>query len=543
MYKYPLLLTSFLSFLYVSIAYFFGTYIESYEIVYNSAVKGEFFDPITQDFFTSSPQLILLGLYAKLTALFPKISTFGLALSIVNFFTLLVLGLQLFAFISRKKVPAVLILGLVIVIYFDNVLHLSSTRIAFWGAVNFYLFSKMHSRIAWSIIPLLILAVVYALFRFEILILLSSLLLIFEALVKRRLVKVLFIPLLVSLGIMILFNSFLIDYGTEANRVFYYHENQMFMNPETQILSYFELRNLDLNSVNPEVLEQSLRFSSLFEFGMLDVSTMNWDYIHSLSGKKPSWFTYFFGAFNMQSFMMIMEEAAMSYLKIIYLPIVLICLTGLIVWKNKSLLTVAFHLFIIAFPIVLNFHIETPVRFLSPYYILVFIYFLVRYSHYFRLNKSIYYIAFLVLLLVAMYNTNLERLRFSAEQDRHDLFYGEIDDLLESEDLVIIEQDYNMTMLSRLPFPNEDHGNISFLNEFFVYKSYYTWWENHCECNPFSLQEKISFIQKNEVPLVLNPIRLEFLENYYNHYLNIPIKYDVLLNLSNDLILIKIRNE
>jgi hypothetical protein len=144
-------------------------------------------------------------------------------------------------------------------------------------------------------------------------------------------------------------------------------------------------------------------------------------------------------------------------------------------------------------------------------------------------------------LIISFYLDYSNKLSYEQQQKDYNNFQKNLETINPDNDLVVIEYDNHMRMISRSPFSKPSKLNVLFLNEFIVYKSYFETWSEICQCDPYSLKSKIEFIGKNNLFFVYHSDRFEFIKLFlqYNFNTNI-IECGTSKNISDDLILSEI---
>jgi hypothetical protein len=531
--------------LYIFISIFWGSYIESYEIVFSSAVMGEFINTVKNDFFTTSPQLFNLGILSNIVHLFDlKINLFGWFLVVSNFLNLLLFSILLYeqskTISTQNKVLVFLVL---ILILFENILNLSSTRIAVFGCFNIFLLirTQIISNKFYRISTTVFYSFILSTFRFEVVILTSAILFVFNLFYFKTYKISLLTPLVISILIMLFYNIKGVELGSSTNKIFYYFENLSFFDNNNLPENYYTLKEKGiLNIKDTNLIKESLKFSSIFIFGIHDKSTFNENYINLIIKKNSAVKKYIFGRINLNSFILTFESSIEAYKKVIPLVLLIITVIILISIYKFSIYFIAISLLFVFLPILLNLHIETPLRFLSPYYLLLILTLFIYYGHHIKRN-SLLLIFTIVFLIISFYLDYSNKLSYEQQQKDYNNFQKNLETINPDNDLVVIEYDNHMRMISRSPFSKPSKLNVLFLNEFIVYKSYFETWSEICQCDPYSLKSKIEFIGKNNLFFVYHSDRFEFIKLFlqYNFNTNI-IECGTSKNISDDLILSEI---
>jgi hypothetical protein len=532
--------------IYIFITLVIGSYIESYEIFYASAVMGEFIEPIVNDFYTTSPQLFTLGFLSNIFHYFNlEINLFGWYLVLINFCSLLLLSVLIRNYFSINNIKCgIFPITVVLLLILDNTLNLSSTRIAMIGCFNILLISLCFNVIKnKTIIPLIVFySILISLFRFEVVLVFCFLIIFYHLTIAKKNALLLLIPLIVSLSFMVFYNVYGVYKGSEANKIFYYYENQALFDNNNSPPNYYQLKEVGIENVEDEnILKESLKFSSIFLFGIHDKSTFNMDYLKGINQEKKSIYQYLIGGFNLNSFLLTIENSVYHYIRVFPLLLFCLALCLIIFAPTKEYKKLLISIFYLLSPLLINFHIETPSRFLFPFY---FVFVLFLYMQFNRgLNKfRLITIGVFIVYLVFNFNyINAARTEYIDQQKNYNNFYNELSHFSNQNELIVIDDDPQARMFSRSPFTSAQKNNIIFLNQFFVYKSYFDTWEKICNCDSYSLTSKINFIRENNLLFIYNKERFEFLKLYLNKNFNINIQEcDKQKKISNDLYISKL---
>jgi hypothetical protein len=340
---------------------------------------------------------------------------------------------------------------------------------------------------------------------------------------------------------MLFYNIKGVELGSSTNKIFYYFENLSFFDNNNLPENYYTLKEKGiLNIKDTNLIKESLKFSSIFIFGIHDKSTFNENYINLIIKKNSAVKKYIFGRINLNSFILTFESSIEAYKKVIPLVLLIITVIILISIYKFSIYFIAISLLFVFLPILLNLHIETPLRFLSPYYLLLILTLFIYYGHHIKRN-SLLLIFTIVFLIISFYLDYSNKLSYEQQQKDYNNFQKNLETINPDNDLVVIEYDNHMRMISRSPFSKPSKLNVLFLNEFIVYKSYFETWSEICQCDPYSLKSKIEFIGKNNLFFVYHSDRFEFIKLFlqYNFNTNI-IECGTSKNISDDLILSEI---
>jgi hypothetical protein len=233
------------------ICFLFGIYYEAYEGVLSSFVSGIYTKPCINDW-NNDVQFLLLSLYARINQFVPNIQLYGIVLFILTFIVISFFGIMIFKvliLISPKK-NLCLFLLLYIPFSIDNLLNLSSTRIAFYAILSiimlfeYYRYLNIKKYVIVVVISMLFF-IISCLMRFEIVILVSLFYLIVLYVFKRFYIRAIF-PFIISLSIFLIYTILISQFATQAKKTAFYKEKQFI---DRNDIDYSNLSKNDLLEV------------------------------------------------------------------------------------------------------------------------------------------------------------------------------------------------------------------------------------------------------------------------------------------------------
>ena len=524
-----------------------GNYIESYDIMYASIAMGEYFDFLNNDYYSSSTQLFILQILSSFVEILPvKINIFGYFLLFFHFISLWFFVLITFKYLENynRKIKFLIVI-VVLSLIADNIINLNSTRLAALGCVNLFLISKsgfFDTKKTYVLLTILGYSLFISLIRFEIVLLLSAILYLIMIVNNPKFSLSLSIPLIVSASVFLFYNTYGVYKAPLSSQIFYFFEHHSKFNQESLPPNYYQLKDAGIENIKDDsIKKESLKYSSLFLFGIPDTLTINQKYIDDVTGTVPDNLLYLIGRVNLQTFIDTLNFSLESFILCLHLILFSIFLTVLIFLNTKIHKVLFSMLFYIVLPVFVNLHIDTPIRFLYPYYSFFIIFVMINYADSVFDNKYFYTIGISCFLFFNTFHQFSTIKKYRVEQNSYIAFNNTFNSLNPENNLAVVEFAPQLSMISRSPLSNPSSSNIIFLSDFLIYNTNNKTWKIICNCDSESLLSKLSFVANNKVLFIYNNERLDFLKLHlrYNYNLSLEI-CDKIKRINDDLYISKI---
>lgn len=515
--------TLLLSVLYVAVCMVAGTYFEEYEGMFSSFVHGTYTEPVIKGTEVNVHSLIM-PLYFYLNTLFPDIQVYGWVLIFYNYLTFVFAGLVLYR-ICRWNIgkyegwfPYVLI----ILLMTDNIVNLSTTRIAFIGTG--VLFAYIASRraegkniTAWQ--ELLIAAgfFFYAMLRAEG-VLIAAVFYIIVLFFFRRWERLSVWPLLFGFAIFVIYHLTMIWYTSEAISVYYVYEKELvdrgsIAATDTGMLSF------DLNA--------------FLMHGITDREHFTRDFYQQLSQeKKDDGIASILNGLTPQAFVASVRHSMgdIDKSKHVIILFLLNVIFYLIVQQKNVLRNVLLAVVITLLPLLVCFNTIAPARFLVPYYAVFAAMYIVLQL---QLEQKRLQWLWLVLMLVSGTNSMACSVRAAAKyQQKENKFEKSMQQLqaltkqTENQSPVIIYQLDMDKFFPATPWKPLHRQHAMLLNMYMLssYDFYIERWKKECHCNPLSLKEKMEYMVRERNKVIIDLDEAKFLVEYFSIKYKTPVE-------------------
>lgn len=501
-------------------------YFEEYEGIFSSFVQGLYTEPCTKDW-NVDVHFLLFAWYAELNRLVPEWQVYGLVMLFYNWIALTLLGLALYRLlqINLRRVPLVLWLSLYVVLAADNIVNLSTNRIAFalMAAViglaeSFRLEGKPVSPQRYA---LLFAGVLFAaLLRSEIVILTTLVCLLLYFLRRRAGYPLLYAAFAAGMLVFVIYNYVIIGHMSEARQIYYFKELDFIMR----------------NNYDYAHLAAPLRFEiDAFYHYIMDREHMTWDFYNAISirGKETGVLAHFYGL-HIDPFLNTLQKAAIEYRRAWYfIAFQVLLATGLLVRDRERRTFWTLHLTLTTlFPVLICFYVVTPLRFLVPYYSAAGIYYFLRYRYAYgpvlRMNVLL---GVMVLLVLGYAYSTKQRCAWAAEQtDRSLERIGQLEKKYPGSLPVVINNFNAEKFFPSDPCRVSRHQPVLFQNLYFfmAYDCFLDKWKAACACDPLSLKAKIDYTVEHGNLFVVEPEKLGYLQDYLADKYHVRLKAELL---------------
>lgn len=511
----------------------FGTYLEDYDSNLASFVNGIYTTPATKvwDF---DVHFILLSLYSYIAVYLPSINVFAIILLIFNLITLTLTGLfilNLLSFYLKNKSKVLfMFLLLYLLIAFDNIVNLNSTRIVFIGMATMLGYISFQqsinqkiTKIRWFLISITI--VFLSLIRMDA-VLLSSIIFIFVLIIHKSFFKSSLIPLIIGLFFLIVFNTYTMNNISEARQAFYYKE-----------LDVFNRANLKTNLNDSNKLE----LEALIHFLTFDKEHFTIDFYEKNTKKKSNGYLNILNGLNKNSIINTIKNS-IPYFKLSLLFILLAIFTSIPIYRFYKIKVFAFFTIIssIILPTLVCLYVVTPERFLIPYYLFLttFNIFLLIKNKY---NTSILFIIIITTLsFFTFINTYKKSLNYNLNRIKYQKNITKLTELstkISNKNPIVINNVSSPNFFPISPFDKIPKTNALFLNFYYFnsFECYLDKWNSYCNCNALSLEEKINYIINKKSILLIDQDSFQFLKKYLKLKYNIDIKRKIIAKFDDKL--------
>lgn len=498
----------------VLIFFIFSYHFESYEIIFASIIAGVYTFPLKD--LNIDTHIGLFPFYSWLNSIFPKVYIFGYVLIIYNLLSIMLLYNSIVYYLKFKKIYIKfwIILCILAIFLIENLVHLNTLRACIIACVSIlsYTYIRENNRIKptisyylFIIISLLFIAMV----RSDALSLFGLLFLIIAILNKKFTSPVFLVGLMVFSTFFI--NKMITNTGSEAKKVFYYKENQL-----------FDRGKINVNNPNPIDSINILGFSKYYIFDK-DLFTLK--YTNTLTRNTDDKSNGYFTNISLVSFLITINQTIKQVYSDLYIVILsLLILIFVIIYGNKiSIKDKSILLFLYLIPIFLNLFIYTHARLISPYYSLLTVFLLIKLL---EDKKNLATKLLMIVLLFIVFNNNIYSKQMRLQNKKYHTNINKLEALNKSINETIIIDNMDPLFFPINPFTKVKHVDAMFLNFFFFssYSAYIDKWNHACNCNALALDEKMKYISNNKLKLISNQERMEFYKNYF------LIKYNIIFN-------------
>jgi hypothetical protein len=477
-----------------------------------SAAYSDTLYPISRDYYlTDTPLLLAPFLYSIYSKFFFEIQihsfvSYGIAfLCIIEIFKMSrKISLYPTSSIYNKELLSILVL----VLLTPNLLALSTTRNAMLVFTVFAIKYYKNFRFSWKNTLIFTSALIL---RLDAILLLSFFFAII-LIVKDWEIKLKYLaPYLISLLTYGVFNIYLKLFASESYQTFYFYE-----------LELFDKINFSLNQVSKE---DALQLYYYVFSGIINDQVFTLDFYKRVVDTNYNHIINSF--FNLRLFL----NTFMSSIEEILLAknMILLSFISLIILLAKRKPTLRFKtIFIILFniPVIACFYIILPNRFLSPYYSIISIIYIFCIAVYYQ-PRPISLFALIMVAFSCSYNNvrlNYEKVVYNqkiyentiskvksinTKYPEKKLFTGNI-----------IGGDYMF-----IPFKASSRTfktNIHFINYFLfsTLDSFKDEWKEICNCNPYSLKEKLEYIANTHSLILIDEKMTVTYSKYYRELYN-----------------------
>lgn len=501
------------------ILYFvFGVYLEDYECMFSNFIFGNY-NIYVENIFQTTNHFIILRLYQYMQGVFFEWNIYGFILFFYNVSSLILCGLVLYRilWINFKIRSYLFYVVLLYILIGDTFININSARNAFFifmGAIA-YVESCFHEN---KIISnkkkyIIYLMVIYSiLIRFEIILILSLIYLIFSFL-RRKTLPISYFSIIVSFVVLILFQI----------------NSNLFTPNDERIFIKYEKNIIDKGSINYNDLSDENRF---FIDALLQEQLV--DYIHfderfyqeilyqkgTLVKKIKVFSREYLNAFNMsknefKNSWKVMLCAIFSMLYVIFSS------------KSNRNKKVIIESILLCFPMSLLSFTMLPARFLIPYFTV----FLLFNIFVLALNKTRFLNIFLGFILILFVSKNsTDKIKYENKLSLHNQVMSDLNKLNNSTPYILYS--FSEELFSPLPLSRIKKQNAYFLNLFLFtgWGLYKKPWQEFCKCNPLSIESKLEYIVNKKLMIIMNNRQASFLKVYCNKILNRKLQTNKIKN-------------
>jgi hypothetical protein len=519
-YTKPFLIIGFIN---VLIYILFGTFFESYESIYNSFVNGTYTLPCITEWDTDV-HFLVFSMYAKINSFFPGIQVYGIVLFSYNIIALTSLGLIIYRilYVNLNSKNLLLFTVLYCIVCIDNIINLSTVRIVFIGFASIIAYvescryeHKPISAICQFIFYIIILFL--CLLRVEVIVL-SSLFYVAILFIYNQFYKAAILPLLISSIMFITYNIIILNFSSEAKKVYYYKEIDFIFRDNYNLSKLSKDDSADV-SVFYKNISNKDHFSMQF-------------YNRIEKTEKQNGIENIFNGLNINAFINTFNKSKDEFRNSwIFIAYATVCCFFLFpnkpkyryYWLLRSLLL------LVLLPILPCFYIHIPARFLVPYYSVIGILNIFQYIRQRKQKSMVYYFHFIIITAIIISDLKY-RENYLKISDNFNTFVTSINKIhttdIEKNGLPVIVCSFDVNKnFSVNPLTGTSIQNTLIMNLYYYnsYDCYQTAWRNICNCNPLSVKEKLDYIVSNENNFIVSDATFKDLKNYvqYKYQLNL----------------------
>lgn len=480
---------------------------EDYASLFSAMIAKEYY-PASNDFFWFDVNLFILPLISFINSFVPGVQVFGYYL----FFTTFLIGIIYIKVIDKQNnlntLHKNIISYIFIIIQTSNFISLSSTRVAVLSiALFFFLYFK--EKTSKSI--LLFLFLLCIIIRVDALALLSVLYIIICTVINKEFTFKSLLPFIGTIIFLIIYNSILSIYASEAIKSFYYYE--------LELMDHSNF-NIDLLNKKNKIIISLLRNYLIFDKSIFKISFLK--NIISIDSSHIS-NVILNPKLYINTLKNSIEDLLLSY-EIITISIILTIFSTI---KQRKII----YFIILLFPLVACLYISLPLRFIVSYN-MVFIIYMIAKIKTATINKYKYSVLLTISVLVLIHNFkiiniyNKERESFETSihiTNKLKKLYGE---KLYFENFYYRSWRFTTTDINYRYTNNQFHFiNFGYAQ---MFESYSTKWKDEGCKNPLSIPDKINHIIQNGNKIIVDDIKYEkiysdYLKEIYNY--NIKINY------------------
>lgn len=491
----------------------FSANYEDYESIFSTYIQGIYTNPFIKEW-NSEIHFILISIYAFFNKYLPNIQLYGFILIFYSLFTNVFCGVQLFKLINKSnnlsKNNLLFFFILYSILIIDNIINLSTTRIAFLliagiiGHIELLrIENKKLDKTTWIYISLLVLFA--SILRSECVIIFSFIYMIFLTL-NRRYFILAFVPIIIGLLIFIAINIILTFYVSEARYVLYHKElDIIFRGKLTSQSQYFNI-NLETEAIKHLFIDKELFQLKTYNLLFKEPTTSN---SHNL-----------FNGLNLSTYKNTLVNSINDYKRsfvFIIFSVGILFYVAITELKNNIRIHLL-NLFTLIFPLILCYYTSTPSRFLVPYYSVIGIANVIIYVNNRNSRKFITYCS--IILLFVIINGFYEIKNYNTINSNFENYTSAIQNLQKKESnnnpVIICNIDLNKFFPVK-PIELNKIKNVLFLNFFLSnsYDCYIDKWNSVCNCNPLSIEEKVDYIVDNENLFIVDDATFQFMQKYF----------------------------
>ena len=327
-------------------------------------------------------------LYSYLNSIFPKVYIYGYVLIIYNLISIILLYKSIIYYLDSKKIHIKfwIIISILAIFLIENLVHLSTVRVSIIACVS--ILSYAYIRETNNIKPtfkyylfISISLIFIAMVRTDALSLFGLIFLTIAALNKKITKPVLLVGLIVFSTFFI--NKMIMNTGSEAKKVFYYKENQLLDRAQINVNHLSKIDSINILGFSKYIIFDKEMFTLKY------TNTLTQDTGENLNG--------YFTNINIDSFLITITETFKNVHSILYIIIIALFFLILVLINDKkaSIKYKIILLYLYSIPIFLNFFIYTHIRLLSPYYLLLTVFLLIKLLEY---KKDLAKISLIIIL-------------------------------------------------------------------------------------------------------------------------------------------------
>lgn len=518
-------------------SYFFGYFESMVDLEIYSITTNLWLEDYSKMLY-SPTQFLLPKLYFLINNLLGIRTFFSLFMCGLNTMVILGIGGLIYRYVSvleNNKLKKWLLFLLIFIFFISSSLFkINSTRISLLGGVFIFMLiiymdiKKIKITLIFML-AIIVLSIVFSLLRMEAILLLGLFIGIPLSLFRYNFKYLL--PLFLSLFVFAIYNYTLSIYGNEEMKLFYYYENQLLddsnicvdeVKPDEFCLLYNE--EIDEND------SISLFYTALTEFSLPDKINFNeatfLDFF--CTDNKNMFLSFVFGRVNFKSwhtnFSISYEISKNSH----FVIVVAFSFLLLLLFSKSPVFIKAIFILYYLLPLFLLFHIETPNRFLKPYFLIFVISsFLFIYIY----SKSYLKVCAVLLMSLTTLKESIISYNWINQQKQHNNraidIINKIDVIDNKRSFPIILQigsAYELlpTKVSYLP-PNL--SGVLFMDDYFLYKQFKMSWKEKCNCSSINLLSRVKFAIKSEALYISKQENMEFLKVYLYAIYGFKIQY------------------
>lgn len=520
----------------INILFYFllGSFMEEYEGFFSVISQGTYTLPETNGW-SPDTHFMLFYIYTWLSDFSGDFNVFGAITFLNSWFSLTFLGLVLFRILKVQLTYSNLFLFSLLygIIALNNLINLNSVRHAFiyTAAVIGYIESRRFESCQIKLPEWIILSAILvfaSLIRFEA-VLLFSILYILILIIYKRFSKIALVPFCIGLFVYTCYNITNVVLSSEAKKVLMFKEREIFDRYNIEFDKLSPIQQLDVEAITDYCITDKEHFSLAF-----------YDSISRKNSKKGMFSSL--NGLSLTSFVITLITSSKAFYAARYFFIFYL-LSGfvLLLLNRKSTNKLYFRLFLLLllFPFLLCLYSIVPLRFLIPFLSIsgclnILLILKERYK-----TNILMFGCFVIFSLMFFDEIQSKRVKVEKAGEFNE-FSKKLEILGKQQEKfkpIVINSVYPVNYFPVKPFDRLIKQHAVFLNFYLFSADDYqvNTWKKLCNCNTFSLKEKIDYVVENKNLFLIDDKAFFFLKNYFLKKYNLNLERNLIQKFDKNL--------